>query len=293
MGTAKGFTGQYNDAVTGLDYYGSRYYDPVAGVFLSADSTEGNVAGLNPYGYVDGNPETWTDPTGQIIWCGPGGCGGSSGGSGSLGNGGSGGAGNGSSITTNTNPASWQPGPSHPNLTQNACVQAGGCKVSAQTHEPTLTPIDVNTGGFQQGAPVCLFMGICVVIPAPGGFHARILVQTSQTGLVQICTGTFVCLDEGEGAEGAAGEGENGQNNGALGGDRWYADSLPTGSEGAAPEESLGEAESVEATNPFEVVTYRPMNPKGEPYPTVMILVRLNLYLSPKMQWSGQQRKTE
>jgi RHS repeat-associated protein len=44
MRTAKGFTGQYNDAVTGLDYYGSRYYDPVPGVFLSADSTEGLIA---------------------------------------------------------------------------------------------------------------------------------------------------------------------------------------------------------------------------------------------------------
>jgi RHS repeat-associated protein len=36
----KGFTGQYNDAVSSLDYYGSRYYDRVAGVFLSADSIQ-------------------------------------------------------------------------------------------------------------------------------------------------------------------------------------------------------------------------------------------------------------
>src|SRR5579863_9920386 len=32
MGTAKGFTGQYQDA-TGLDYYNARYYDPVVGRF--------------------------------------------------------------------------------------------------------------------------------------------------------------------------------------------------------------------------------------------------------------------
>jgi len=38
--TTKGFTGQYADAVTGLDYYNARYYDPVAGVFLSADTVQ-------------------------------------------------------------------------------------------------------------------------------------------------------------------------------------------------------------------------------------------------------------
>jgi len=64
MGTAKGFTGQYQDS-TGLDYYGARYYDPVVGQFLSADTVEGNRSGLDPYAYVDGNPETKNDPTGQ------------------------------------------------------------------------------------------------------------------------------------------------------------------------------------------------------------------------------------
>ncbi len=65
--TNKGFTGQYNDSVSGLDYYTSRYYDPVAGVFLSADKAQGNPAGLNPYDYVGGNPETRTDPNGQYV----------------------------------------------------------------------------------------------------------------------------------------------------------------------------------------------------------------------------------
>ncbi len=46
LNTAKGFTGQYNDALTGLDYYGARYYDPVAGVFLSADQVQGNPQGM-------------------------------------------------------------------------------------------------------------------------------------------------------------------------------------------------------------------------------------------------------
>ena len=53
--------------LTGLDYYVSRYYDPVAGVFLSADTKEGNAQGMNPYAYVAQNPETLTDPSGQMI----------------------------------------------------------------------------------------------------------------------------------------------------------------------------------------------------------------------------------
>ena len=69
INTAKGFTGQYNDSLTGLDYYNSRYYDQVAGVFLSADVVQGNGSGENPYGYVGGNPETYNDPTGNCPEC--------------------------------------------------------------------------------------------------------------------------------------------------------------------------------------------------------------------------------
>jgi len=64
INTLKGFTGQYNDG-SGLDYFNARYYDPVVGVFLSADSKQGNAQGMDPYSYVGGNPETRTDPTGQ------------------------------------------------------------------------------------------------------------------------------------------------------------------------------------------------------------------------------------
>ena len=31
LGTDKGYTGQFYDAVSGLDYYNARYYDPVIG----------------------------------------------------------------------------------------------------------------------------------------------------------------------------------------------------------------------------------------------------------------------
>ena len=63
--TDKGYTGQVSDAAsTGLDYYGARYYDPVAGQFTSADTTL--AGGLNRYAYVAGNPETNIDPSGHL-----------------------------------------------------------------------------------------------------------------------------------------------------------------------------------------------------------------------------------
>lgn len=68
MGTAKGYTGQYADP-DGLDYYNARYYDPVVGVFLSADTVQDNLHGFGPYMYVGGNPETRNDPTGYCPWC--------------------------------------------------------------------------------------------------------------------------------------------------------------------------------------------------------------------------------
>ena len=61
-----GYTGQRADSATGLDYYHARYYDPVAGQFVSADTMQD---GLNRYGYVRGNPTTATDPSGHRRMC--------------------------------------------------------------------------------------------------------------------------------------------------------------------------------------------------------------------------------
>jgi RHS repeat-associated protein len=62
--TAMGYTGQWADTTTGLDYYHARYYDPVTGQFTGADSV---TDGLNRYGYVGGNPTP--RPSRQGIWC--------------------------------------------------------------------------------------------------------------------------------------------------------------------------------------------------------------------------------
>jgi RHS repeat-associated protein len=53
--TPLGYTGQWADGATGLDYYQARCYDPVAGQFISADAA---ANGLNRYGYVAGTPTT-------------------------------------------------------------------------------------------------------------------------------------------------------------------------------------------------------------------------------------------
>jgi len=64
--TSKGFTGQRADASTsGLDYYGARYYDPVAGQFTSADTWLSG--GLNRYAYVGDSPEVFIDPSGHEL----------------------------------------------------------------------------------------------------------------------------------------------------------------------------------------------------------------------------------
>jgi RHS repeat-associated protein len=70
INTAKGYTGQVHDGVSGLDYYVARYYDPVMGMFLSVDTVQGNQQGMDPYQYVGDNPETHNDPSGHCWpWC--------------------------------------------------------------------------------------------------------------------------------------------------------------------------------------------------------------------------------
>jgi len=65
--TDKQFTGQRLDD-TGLYYYGARYYDPIIGRFISADTIVpdfANPQSLNRYSYCINNPLKYVDPSGQ------------------------------------------------------------------------------------------------------------------------------------------------------------------------------------------------------------------------------------
>jgi RHS repeat-associated protein len=65
------FTGQEEDAETGLYYYGARYYDPVVGRFISPDSivqAPFDPQTLNRYSYCVNNPVIYIDPTGHFTW---------------------------------------------------------------------------------------------------------------------------------------------------------------------------------------------------------------------------------
>ncbi|MFH1506367.1 MAG: RHS repeat-associated core domain-containing protein [archaeon] len=63
MGTSEarfGYTGKEQD-ITGLKYYGARYYDPEIGRFITVDPIKD---GMNFYVYANNNPMRFIDPTG-------------------------------------------------------------------------------------------------------------------------------------------------------------------------------------------------------------------------------------
>jgi RHS repeat-associated protein len=69
--TELGFTGHVNDASTGLVYMQQRYYEPVAGRFLTVDpvvTDADNGRGFGRYHYAENNPYRYTDPDGRASW---------------------------------------------------------------------------------------------------------------------------------------------------------------------------------------------------------------------------------
>jgi RHS repeat-associated protein len=65
--TDKLYTGQQQNSYIKLYWYGSRWYDPALGRFISPDTiTPGGVEGLNRYAYVINNPINYIDPSGHI-----------------------------------------------------------------------------------------------------------------------------------------------------------------------------------------------------------------------------------
>jgi RHS repeat-associated protein len=64
------YTGKPNDDVTGLTYFGARYYDPEVGRFASVDPVgfvESNPMSFNRYLYVNNNPYKYVDPDGEFL----------------------------------------------------------------------------------------------------------------------------------------------------------------------------------------------------------------------------------
>ncbi|MFZ6736047.1 RHS repeat-associated core domain-containing protein [Undibacterium sp. Ji42W] len=59
------YTGRENDG-NGLYYYRARYYSPATHRFIAEDPI-GLAGGINGYGYVGGNPISFTDPSGLCI----------------------------------------------------------------------------------------------------------------------------------------------------------------------------------------------------------------------------------
>lgn len=64
------FTGQREETEIGLYYYVARFYDPVVGRFLSADTIVpdlGSSQGFDRYTYVNYNPVNMNDPSGHCV----------------------------------------------------------------------------------------------------------------------------------------------------------------------------------------------------------------------------------
>ena len=64
------YTGKEQDSSTGLYFYEARYYDPVLGRFISADTIVPSVTdpqALNRYSYARNNPIIFNDPTGHFF----------------------------------------------------------------------------------------------------------------------------------------------------------------------------------------------------------------------------------
>jgi RHS repeat-associated protein len=213
LSTNKGFTGQYNDGLTGLDYYNARYYDPAIGLFLSADP----MGGLDAYGYAGGNPETDTDPSGlyRIAATGPGG-----------------------SPSANAYPTTiptvvslfppepppyhWQPASSFPSRPQpvapsfqpDQCRQIG-CAFHALAEVGTVHAVHSTT--HITGTTVTCSIG-CFVNPFSTSVSTTSYYRSSTAVPLVICTAGFDCYDNGGGDGGGEESGKSEVMNSADGG---------------------------------------------------------------------------
>jgi RHS repeat-associated protein len=245
INTAKGFTGQYNDGLTGLDYYNARYYDPKAGVFLSADSVQGNGSGENPYAYVGGNPETFSDPTGQMPCTAAGACGWPQPPSGGI-------TGSGASGP----PPSFFHPPSTGGSSQGGfqpCLEVG-CMSAAKVGVPTTLAVQTRLR-LSLGSLTCGF--ICVILL--GGVDTTYYSSTTELPYLY-CPPPFTC-DHENGRNGGGDEG-------ISSGHDMPEDVYPSDSGAVNESDPAGAAGNSGETTPPE--GDRPVNSKNVPYPKVI-----------------------
>ncbi|MFO0586933.1 MAG: FG-GAP-like repeat-containing protein [Polyangiaceae bacterium] len=67
------YTGKEWDSSAQLYYFNARYYDPLTGRFISADShvvggASQHAASVNPYAYANDSPIVYNDPSGHFFW---------------------------------------------------------------------------------------------------------------------------------------------------------------------------------------------------------------------------------
>jgi len=68
-GTKEGFTSKEQDAETGLDYFGARYYMPALGRWAGVDPLLDSMPQWSPYNYALNNPVVMVDAHGMCpIW---------------------------------------------------------------------------------------------------------------------------------------------------------------------------------------------------------------------------------
>lgn len=63
------FTGKLEQPEIGLNYFGARWYDPMAGRFMGVDPVgveAGNLHSFNRYAYANNNPYGYVDPDGRL-----------------------------------------------------------------------------------------------------------------------------------------------------------------------------------------------------------------------------------
>ncbi|MGH2496470.1 MAG: RHS repeat-associated core domain-containing protein [Ktedonobacteraceae bacterium] len=197
MGTAKGFTGQYKDDLSGLNNFGARYYDQLVGIFVSADTVQGNQLGDDPYAYVGGNPENFNDPTGRLPGPACQNC-----------------TSDPASILIQTQTLSGGVG-GNTNRLPVLCVELGTCKTHALVDNGS-SPGIVTT----QNTLLCIgiavdFSSFSIGGCASGG-NTYIVRRDNPPTDTELCTSTFTCPPEGEHGNSSNAEGQDKTDDGLL-----------------------------------------------------------------------------